>query len=320
MRLDGELPTASVHSSLPLHVTNGDGVIYLLKKAGIVGTHLAWRDALNDGPVPSGLSLEATSAARTEYLAARGFATPIRLIHEFERRDAQLRRAGEFQEIVLWFEHDLFDQLQLLQILTTLDELDLEPGRISVIQSDHYLSAMTVDEILPLLSKRRTATAAIFKSAKRNWERFTSPSPENLLAAAAEDAIGLPFLRAAMQRLREEYPWTRDGLSRSQRQALSAIALGPARTDELFARAQAREEAVFLGNRAFGRILGDLAASDGALIEGEENELTLTALGRRVLAGDADWLDVRPIDRWIGGVHLSPESLTRWDDEAASFV
>lgn len=320
MRPGGDLPTASVHSSLPLHVTNGDGVIYLLKKAGIVGTHLAWRDALNDGPVPPGLSLEATSAARTEYLAARGFATPIRLIHEFERRDAQLRRAGEFQEIVLWFEHDLFDQLQLLQILTTLDELDLEPGRISVIQSDHYLSAMTVDEILPLLSKRRTATAAIFKSAKRNWERFTSPSPENLLAAAAEDAIGLPFLRAAMQRLREEYPWTRDGLSRSQRQALSAIALGPARTDELFARAQAREEAVFLGNRAFGRILNDLAASEGALIEGEEGELSLTALGRRVLAGDADWLDARPIDRWIGGVHLLPESLTRWDDEAASFA
>ena len=129
--------------------------------------------------------------------------------------------------------------------------MNLEPGRISVIQTDHYLESMTVDEIGPLLPKRRTATAAIFKSAKRSWERFTSATPDDLYAAASEDAIGLPFLRAALQRLCEEYPWTRDGLSRSQRQALYAVAQGSGRPDELYARAQAREEAHFLGERVF---------------------------------------------------------------------
>ncbi len=51
-----------------------------------------------------------------------------KLIHEFQRRDEQIRRAGDFDEVVLWFEHDLFDQLQVLQVLTSLEELDLEPG------------------------------------------------------------------------------------------------------------------------------------------------------------------------------------------------
>ncbi|MFY9720333.1 MAG: DUF1835 domain-containing protein [Candidatus Cybelea sp.] len=302
-----------------LHVTNGDGALYVLKKAGILGTHLAWQDALNDGPVPAGLSLEETSALRAHYLAARGYGSPIKLIHDSQRRDALLRRAPDFDEVVLWFEHDLYDQLQLLQTLTALEELDLDPGRVATVQSDTYLANMTVDEILRLLQRRRTATAAIFKSARRNWERFTSSSPMDLYASAGEEAIGLPFLRAALRRLCEEYPWSRDGLSRSQRQALYAIGQGPARTDELFERSQAREEASFLGNRAFQLMLDELGRGDDALIENDES-VVLTALGRRVLAGDADWLDEHRIDRWIGGVHLEPGTCARWDEDTAHFV
>jgi Domain of unknown function (DUF1835) len=307
-------------SAATLHVTNGDGALYLLKKAGILGTHVAWRDALNEGPVPTGLSLEATSELRARYFAERGYDNPIKLIHAFSRRDAQIRRAEEFDEVVLWFEHDLYDQLQLLQVLTALEEPNLEPGRVSVVQTDQYLASMTVDEIIPLLPRRRTATAAVFKSAHRSWERFTSSSPDDLYAAAGEDAIGLPYLRAALQRLCEEYPWKRDGLSRSQRQALYAVAQGPGRPDEIYARAQAREEAYFLGERVFEKMLEDLATGAAALVEEEEGRLVPSVLGRRVLAGDADWLDERAIDRWIGGVHLQGQSVTRWDDDANRFA
>lgn len=115
-------------------------------------------------------------------------------------------------------------------------------------------------------------------------------------------------------------PGKRDGLSRSQRQALYAVAQGPGRPEELFARAQAREEAYFLTEQVFAKMLDDLAVGDSALIEEEEGTLVPTVLGRRVLAGDGDWLDRRAIDRWVGGVRLLPENLTRWDDDAACFV
>jgi hypothetical protein len=268
--------------------------------------------------VPSGLSLEETSATRVGYFASRGYASPIKLIHDFQRRDATLRKAREFDEAVLWFEHDLYDQLQLLQTLTVLEELDLEPGRVATVQSDSFLASMTVEEIVPLLHRRRTATAAIFKSARRNWERFTSQSPRDLYAATGEETIGLPFLRAALRRLCEEYPWTRDGLSRSQRHALHAVAQGAAREQELFARSQAREEASFLGTREFAAILADLGQDPGALIESDGS--ALTPLGRRVLAGDADWLEEHPVDRWIGGVHLESGECARWDEDTAQLV
>jgi hypothetical protein len=303
-----------------LHITNGDSVLYLFKKAGVLGTHVAWRDVLYEGPVPAGLSLEALSAMRAQYLASRGFGNPIKLIHDFETRDELFRKAPDFEEIVLWFEHDLYDQLQILQILTTLEALDLEPGRVSTVQTDHYLGTMTAEEISPLLPKRRTATAAIFRSARRAWERFTSPSPRELHAAAQEDAIGLPFLRAGMRRLCEEYPSLHDGLSRSQRQALQAVGQGPGKPAELFRRAQAREEASFMGDTGFEKMLDDLRDPAAALVEGDPGSYVLTALGRRVLAGDADWLESHAIDRWIGGVHLTPQCLIRWNDDTGAFV
>lgn len=306
-------------SAATLHVTNGDAVLYLFKKAGLVGTQLAWHDALNEGPVPTGLTLPQTSAVRVRYVADRGLGNPIKVSYRFEKRDALIFRAAEFREVILWFEHDLYDQLQLLQVLAALRDLDLEPGVVSLVQSDQYLGSMTAAELSALLPRRRPLTASVAKSARTAWERFTSADPHDLLQVAREDAPGLPFLRAAAARLCEEYPHRSDGLSRSQRQALSAVAQGAAGALELYRRAQAREEAHFQADTAFVRLLNDLCDPRAPLLVGRE-EYELTPLGRSILAGDTDWLAHATLDRWIGGVHLTLDNDVRWDDDANSFV
>ncbi|HEU5479783.1 MAG TPA: hypothetical protein VFU90_08130, partial [Candidatus Tumulicola sp.] len=83
---------------------------------------------------------------------------------------------------------------------------------------------------------------------------------------------------------------------------------------------QAREEAGFLTDAAFSKVLEDLRDARAPLVEGDAGELELTPLGRRVLSGEADWLHTLPIDRWIGGVHLVPQLNVRWDDGEEKFV
>jgi hypothetical protein len=309
----------SPQQAATLHVTNGDAVVYLFKKAGVVGTHLPWRDILHEGPVPAGATLEQLSRVRGEYLASRGFGKPIKLLHDFSSRDATLRRASEFSEVVLWFEHDLYDQLQLLQVLVELDAMGLEPGSVSLVQSDVYLGSMTVDELLALYPRRKTVSGATFEQARVAWDALREEAPNALLACAQRDAQGLPHLRGALRRLCQEYPWSEDGLSRSQRHALQAVAFGPTNADELFRRAQSREEAPFLGDLAFAAILRDLQTGPAPLIEGEDGALEPTARGRSTLAGGEDWLAAQPLDRWIGGVHLTAEHVYRWNDDAGQF-
>ncbi len=309
----------SSRASAALHVTNGDAVVYLFKKAGILGTHLPWRDVLHEGPVPGDLSLEECSQVRGSYLASRGHGKPIKVLHDFQSRDATIRKAKDFSEVVLWFEHDLYDQLQMLQVLTVLDDMKLEPGTVSIVHSDSYLGSMTADEIVELHPKRRTVTSTVFARARTVWQAFTSGDPMALLAQAAQEHPGFPHLRSGLRRLCEEYPWTSDGMSRSHRHALSAVAQGPGKDEELFRRAQAREEAPFLGDTTFYAILNDLRAEGGPLIEGEPGFLTLSELGRRIVAGDGDWLESVELDRWIGGVHLQGKNAPRYDEVSQSF-
>lgn len=306
----------NVQRTSSMHLTNGDAVIYLFRKAGIVGTHVAWRDTLHEGPVPPLSSLEALSALRGAYLAERGYAKPIKVLHDFQTRDSAIARAAEFEEVTLWFEHDLYDQLQIAQILVTLDALRLEPGVVSMIASDVYLGTMTADELAALHPKRRTVTRATFEAAGEVWRAFTAEEPQRLVDLAQRDLPGLPFMRAGLMRLAQEFPWRSDGLSRSQRHALEAVAQGPARDEELFKRAQAREEAAFLGDTTFYAILRDLRSGGRPLIEGASGAYEPSALGRRILAGDGLWKDAPK--RWIGGVDLA-ETPYVWDDDAGMF-
>jgi hypothetical protein len=307
-------------STTSLHVTNGDAVLYMWKKAGLLGTHMAWRDVLNEGPVPAGLSLEELSRVRAQFLCDRGYGNPIKIHHDFEKRDATLRRAGEFDEVVLWFEHDLYDQLHLLQILDVLREMGMGSGSVQLVQSDQYLGTLVAEELMALFSKRRFVTSSTSESAERAWKAFTSDDPAALQAAALDRFTGLPFLHDAFRRLCEEYPALETGLSRSQKHVLESAAQGAAPAEEIFRRAQTREEAAFMGDAACYRVIADLSAQPAPLLAELENGYDVTVLGRRVLGGDADWLDQQPLDRWIGGVHLTTAHHWRWDDTTNGFV
>ena len=100
-----------------LIITNGDDAVARMREAGVRGEILPWRDILHEGPVPPSLLLEDLSAVRADFLAQRGWLAKEELNAAFRSRDAMIRRHNEFESVVLWFEHDLYDQLQLIQLL-----------------------------------------------------------------------------------------------------------------------------------------------------------------------------------------------------------
>src|SRR5664279_1697623 len=97
-----------------LILTNGDGAAELLRLAGRTATILPWRDVLHEGPIVGG-ALETCSAERVAYLARRFRIEPDEIATDFAERDRIVRAHADFDSIELWFEHDLYDQLQLLQ-------------------------------------------------------------------------------------------------------------------------------------------------------------------------------------------------------------
>src|SRR5215213_4563858 len=102
---------------LTLHITNGDSAAGGIRAADSAGDILPWRDILHEGPVPPRLSLSDLSRVRARFIGAEGLGNAEEMQREFETRDNTLRRYADFDEVVLWFEWDLYDQLQILQVL-----------------------------------------------------------------------------------------------------------------------------------------------------------------------------------------------------------
>src|SRR5918997_1006284 len=103
-----------------LHVTNGDSIVPEIEAVAPDDPVLPWRDIPHEGPAPGGMDDSLLRSERAAFVARHGWGDGVVLLELFERRDQKLLRAADERDIWLWFEDDLYDQLQLLQILDML--------------------------------------------------------------------------------------------------------------------------------------------------------------------------------------------------------
>jgi len=315
----------------PLHVTNGESAGNTLRQTALGGGVLVWRDVLHEGPVPDVPRAELLRV-RATFLAECGWGTPDELASSLEQRDERLLDALRRREqVVLWFEHDLYDQLQLLDALALARETGVPPELLVV---DTFLGPLTADELEELWPLRRAAKPETLDHAAAVWDAFRAPDPRELARLATEERPDLPFVAPALARLLEELPAPSDGLSGTERRALQAIEAGARTPIAAFVAAQELEDAAFLGDAWFFRILSEL----GRLLETAGGEalppppplsdgnvfarlpIRLTRDGSRVLHGERDRVELLGVNRWLGGTHVTTDDLWRWDRERHELV
>jgi hypothetical protein len=318
-----------------LHVSNGYAT-------NVAGTGLArrviyWRDILHEGPVPD-VAPAKLRRIRADYLTRGEGADRAEVMRQFAERDQALE-ANRDGEYVLWFEADLYDQLQIIEVLARLANLDVPSDRITLICIGEHagiarfggLGELTAEQLreLPHTNAAARLTPAALELATRAWAAFRAPSPKGLGVIAATRLGELRFLGEAFDRLSREYPATRDGLSLTERRVLAAIADGASDAGTAFVRAWARETRPFLGDTTCFSRIQQMAEGPrpllrldppGSLVE-RTTSVGLTDTGERVLAGQEDQIALNGIDRWIGGVHLQGHQvLWRWDDGTEAIV
>jgi hypothetical protein len=318
-----------------LHISNGDAT-------DVPGTGLArrvvyWRDILHEGPVPEVGPTE-LRRIRVDYLADHEGVERVEAMRRFTERDQALE-AGRDGEYVLWFEADLYDQLQIIEILARLDDLGVPAQRVTLICIGEHagiarfggLGELTAEQLreLPLTNACARLTRAALDLATRAWAAFRAPTPVGLAAVTAARLGELRFFGEAFDRLSREYPATRDGLSLTERRVLAAVADGAADAGTAFVRAGARETRPYLGDSTCFARMDRMAQGPHPLLRLDApahrveptTGVQLTDTGLRVLAGEADRIALNGIDRWIGGVHLQGHHVPwRWDDGTETIV
>src|SRR3954451_693306 len=149
-----------------LHVTNGDSAVAGISEATRSNQVLPWRDVLHEGPTPAGMTLEQMSDHRARFLAGWSGRKYKEIRREMGVRDSALLAAPQ---ITLWFEHDLYDQLQLIQILSALANRKAD---VQMICTNRYLGPLDAEEMKELWKLRQPVSREQFAMGERAWAAF----------------------------------------------------------------------------------------------------------------------------------------------------
>lgn len=323
-----------------LHVANGTSTTGLIEAAGVPGRRSIWADPLHDGPVPGEIDDAELVDVRRRHLAGptssaawRGSDPSLDPANDLRQWRATIERHDSYDELILWFEHDLFDQLNLIQVLTWLRERIAPIKRVSLICIGSFpgrpqfkgLGELTPGELASLVDTRQPVTESQYALAERAWRAFREPAPEALDALRDSDTSALPYLGDAITRFLQEYPWTTDGLSRSERRLLALADGSGISLRQAFPRMHDGERVYYVTDSSLADLAESLSASSPPMLTldlsrttgkpGLNGSVALTDTGRAILAGRLDRVAACGIDRWLGGVHLQGhDDIWRWDD------
>lgn len=307
-----------------LNITNGSNSVELMKAAGISGDKISWDDILHEGPVPHGLTLRELSAIRASFISQLGWGNADEIQQKFTNRDELLEKSAEYAKIVLWFEHDLYDQLQLAQILDWFHQQVDVQCRLSLIGTGKHLGRHTPQEIAALKSTDEIVSDRQLQLASDIWNAFTASDPQSLNELLKQDLSELPYMKCALLRLAEEYPSIKSGLPQTEKLVLEALLDGAMSPSDLFRAYQHLEQAEFMGDSTFWVRLNQMAFCHQPLVAlqiiepisyplNPEQKIIVTDYAKQVLAGQIDWFSVNKLSKFIGGCEVNQTNRWRWN-------
>jgi hypothetical protein len=280
---------------------------------------------------------------RARFIAAQGWGRLPDVRAEFLRRDEALRGFRRFDEVVLWFESDLYDQLQLVQVLAWLAEQERGATAVSLIcigedegsEPFHGLGQLAPAQMVALFTERQRIGSSLLQLAHSAWTAFRSPDPRSIEGVIRTEEIArLPFLGPAFRRHLEQFPATTNGLARTEQAILDGIGDEVKPVGDVFTAAQECEDSRFMGDATFWSYLDGMITAPVPLLRSVADRwqppkpglsqvdfaaqyLALTPTGHAVRRGEADFVALNGIDRWLGGVHLQGHAPSwRWDPAA----
>ncbi|MFD0712806.1 sigma-70 family RNA polymerase sigma factor [Paenibacillus sp. GCM10027626] len=100
-----------------LHIVNGDTVGDKLRAGVVEGDILVWREVYSEGPVFTDGAVPSNRQVRARYLENAMGIPYDEFVRTSEAQERILADFKKYDDIVLWFEHDLFDQTMLCFLL-----------------------------------------------------------------------------------------------------------------------------------------------------------------------------------------------------------
>ena len=212
-----------------LHITNGDDLSKQIINLKLPGDVITWREMLCEGPVSMDVGDEQFVSLRRNFLQEKYNISEIRYQEEFLEELVKLAAINSYEEVVLWFEFDLFSHMNMLALISFLLQ-NKKSGPFSLVCSRKLegekemnpLSQLSAKNLKEHYKQRIPLTDEDIQTAQLIWELYCSKNPKRLVSEIKK-TTNFEYLSSSIRAHIERFPNVKTGLNTLEVNVLKLI-------------------------------------------------------------------------------------------------
>lgn len=214
-------------SKQPLHITNGSNLTNILNELDIQGVKLTWQELLCEGPttekVGSDLFLETRKSFFTQFYN-------IDLDLELIKSELdKFNNSENYSEIILWFEYDLFCHINMVAVISLIQQKKIAlpiylvcSGRVEGSKNLKGLSELSTEQLINHYKNKVLLNKDDIDIATTVWSIYCGVD-HNLLKPFIVKSSSFGYLSNCLKAHLKRFPDSIDGLSTLERNILEII-------------------------------------------------------------------------------------------------
>jgi hypothetical protein len=210
-----------------LHITNGDQLTDYLRDLGFEDTMVTWQEMLCEGPTIAAINSPEFLSIRKRFL--KEFYDIEVNEEELLEELRKLNSGNDYDEIVLWFEYDLFCHINLIAVINLLHQKEISTklslvcsGRIKGEKNLKGLSELSQDQLMSHYRDRVELKKSDIDLAIALWRTYNGKD-HNVFKPYITRQSSFKYMGNCLKAHLERFPDQRSGLSSIEANILKLI-------------------------------------------------------------------------------------------------
>ena len=216
-------------STKTLHITNGMSLTEKLNELGVEGIRITWQEMLCEGPTVEHLESDEFIAVRRAFLSE--YYDIIIDENEYREEIGKLDARDSYEEIVLWFEYDLFCHINLLGVIHLIQTKKIDvpiylvcSGRVKGEKDFKGLAELSQSQLLQHYDRRIPLNSDDVDLASTLWCLYCGID-HNLIKPYIVKTSSFEYLNSCLKAHLKRFPDSKSGLGRLEQHILETIKL-----------------------------------------------------------------------------------------------
>ncbi|MEJ2585921.1 MAG: DUF1835 domain-containing protein [Robiginitalea sp.] len=291
--------------SSQLHITNGDNFTQRLRKLKFKGEIITWREMLCEGKTVTNVGSEAFWKTRFDFLHKNYNVSKSWFVEKTLKEYRSLCNHKQEEEIILWFEYDLFCQINMLAVISWLKthrrhvQISLAcSGNEDATNRLYGLSELSDAQVKKLFKNRVELSQDDIEFADYVWQLYCSDNPIRLEHLTDFDQYQFQYLGEALKTHLKRFPTIKNGLNEIENRVLHVAAEEKPKSRKLLLASLLSDQGWYgFGDSQYERILKNLRPLFHTF-----NPVRLSRKGREILENkDNFYAEIRDNDAYLGG-------------------